>query len=122
MTEITVQTSDTLARLRAAYPSLPPSERKVVDAILANFEEVIRMTLAELGQRSGVSDATVVRMCRSLGFNNFLELKISLSRAISDSTRLIHDAARETDSSAAVARKVLQAGDFGGSGYPAGFG
>ena len=108
MTETSVFTSDSLARMRAAYPSLPPSERKVTDFILTNFEDVIRMTLAELAQRSGVSDATVVRLCRSLGFNNFLELKISLTRSVNDSSRLIHDDVREGDSSATVARKVLQ--------------
>lgn len=101
-------TVDSLSRMRAAYPSLPPSERKVVDFILGNFEEVIRMTLAELAQHSGVSDATVVRLCRSLDFNNFLELKIALTRAVNDdSPRLIHDDVGETDSSATVARKVL---------------
>jgi DNA-binding MurR/RpiR family transcriptional regulator len=108
MSETSIFTAESLARMRAAYPSLPPSERKVVDFILSNFEEVIRMTLAELAQRSGVSDATVVRLCRSLGFNNFLELKISLTRSIGDSSRLIHDDVREGDSSGTVARKVLR--------------
>jgi DNA-binding MurR/RpiR family transcriptional regulator len=57
---------------------------------------------------SGVSDASVVRLCRSLGFNNFLELKISLTRALGDTSRMIHDDVREGDSSAAIARKVLR--------------
>jgi RpiR family transcriptional regulator, carbohydrate utilization regulator len=109
MSDTSVFLVDSLARMRAAYPSLPPSERKVVDFILANFEEVIRMTLAELAQRSGVSDATVVRLCRSLDFDNFLELKISLTRSVNDSTRLIHDDVREGDSSPTVVRKVLLA-------------
>jgi DNA-binding MurR/RpiR family transcriptional regulator len=108
MSDSNISPVDSLARMRAAYPSLPPSERKVVNFILANFEEVVRMTLAELAQRSGVSDATVVRLCRSLGFNNYLELRISLSRSIDDTTRLIHDDVREGDSSGAIARKVLQ--------------
>ena len=108
MAEVSIFTTELLARMRAAYPSLPPSERKVVDYILTNFTDVIRMTLAELAQHSGVSDATVVRLCRSLGFNNFLELKISLTRSIDDSSRLIHDDVREDDSSATVARKVMQ--------------
>jgi RpiR family transcriptional regulator, carbohydrate utilization regulator len=108
MSEPSLFTAESLARMRAAYPSLPPSERKVVDFILSNFEEVIRMTLAELAQRSGVSDATVVRLCRSLGFNNFLELKISLTRSVNDSSRLIHDDVHEGDSSGTVARKVLR--------------
>lgn len=108
MSETTVFTVDALALMRAAYPSLPPSERKVVDFILTDFEEVIRMTLAELAQRSGVSDATVVRLCRSLGLNNFMELKISLTRSVGDAPRLIHDGVQEDDSSATIARKVLQ--------------
>lgn len=108
MAETSIFTTESLARMRAMYPSLPPSERKVVDYILTNFTEVIRMTLAELAQNSGVSDATVVRLCRSLGYNNFLELKIALTRSIDDSSRLIHDDVREDDSSATVARKVLQ--------------
>lgn len=107
MSETSLLTSDSLARMRATYPSLPPSERKVVDYILDNFEEVIRMTLAELAQHSGVSDASVVRLCRSLGFNNFLELKISLTRGLDDTSRLIHDDVKEGDSSAVIARKVL---------------
>lgn len=65
------------------------------------------MTLAELAQRSGVSDATVVRLCRSLDYNSFLELKLSLSRSVDDSSRLIHDSVREGDSSGTIARKVL---------------
>lgn len=108
MADNTIFTTESLARMRAAYPSLPPSERKVVDFILTNFTEVIRMTLAELAQHSGVSDATVVRLCRSLGYNNFLELKIALTRTMDDSSRLIHDDVKEDDSSAAVARKVFQ--------------
>jgi DNA-binding MurR/RpiR family transcriptional regulator len=108
MAETSIFTSESLARMRATYPSLPPSERKVVDYILTNFTEVIRMTLAELAQNSGVSDATVVRLCRSLGYNNFLELKIALTRSMDDSSRLIHDDVREDDSSSTVARKVLQ--------------
>jgi len=108
MSETSLFSADVLARARATYPSLPPSERKVVDFVLQNFEDVIRMTLAELAQHSGVSDATVVRMCRSLGFNNFLELRIALTRSISDSPRLIYDDVKEGDSAANIARKVLR--------------
>jgi DNA-binding MurR/RpiR family transcriptional regulator len=108
MSESTVFAADSLARMRAAYPSLPPSERKVVDFILVRFEDVISMTLAELAQHSGVSDATVVRLCRSLGYSNFLALKIALTRVVPDSPRQIHVSVQECDTSAMVGRKVLQ--------------
>lgn len=108
MSEMPLFSSDALARMRGIYPSLPPSERKVVDFVLGNVEDVIRMTLADLAQHSSVSDATVVRLCRSLGYNNFLELKISLTRSIGDSPRLIYDDVREGDPSSTIARKVLR--------------
>ena len=108
MSDTTLFSTDALARMRGIYPSLPPSERKVVDFILGSFEDVIRMTLADLAQRSGVSDATVVRLCRSLGFNSFLELKIALTRSVGDSPRLIYDDVREGDPASTIARKVLR--------------
>ena len=108
MSETTLFSTDVRSLMRATYPSLPPAERKVVDFILQDFEDVIRMTLAELAQNSGVSDATVVRLCRSLGFNNFLELKIALTRSMHSSPHLIHGDVCEGDSAGNIARKVLR--------------
>lgn len=108
MSESSILLGDSLVRMRAAYPSLPPSERKVIDYILNNAQEMIRETLAEVAQHSGVSDATVVRLCRSLGYNNFMELKLSLSRSLDNPSGLIHEDVREGDGAASIARKVLQ--------------
>lgn len=108
MSETSILLGDSLVRMRAAYPALPPSERKVVDYILNNAQEMIRETLAEVAQHSGVSDATVVRLCRSLGYNNFMELKLSLSRSLDNPSGLIHEDVREGDGAASIARKVLQ--------------
>ncbi len=103
-----VAASDALSRLRGYHPSLSPSEKKVADFILENFESVIRMPLAEVAQRSGVSDATAIRLCRSLGYTGFLDFKIALTRAIPSSPRLIHDDVEEDDTPHTVARKVFQ--------------
>lgn len=108
MSETSILFGDSLVRMRAAYPALPPSERKVVDYILNSAQEMIRETLAEVAQHSGVSDATVVRLCRSLGYNNFMELKLSLSRSLDNPSGLIHEDVREGDGAASIARKVLQ--------------
>lgn len=97
-----------LTELRAKYPVLSKSEKKVADTILNEFDQVLKMTLADLGDRSGVSDATVVRFCRSMGFRSFLELKLSLSQSISNSSTLIHDNIAEDDSPFSIAKKVFQ--------------
>lgn len=105
---VPIADADVLSRLRAHYPSLSPSEKKVADFILNSFESVLRMTLAELAQNSGVSDATAVRFYRSIGYDSFLALKLALSRAIPDSPRLVHDGIEDGDSPYMMASKVLQ--------------
>jgi DNA-binding MurR/RpiR family transcriptional regulator len=100
--------SDALSRLRGYYPSLSNSEKKVADFILEHFGSVIRMPLSELAQASGVSEATVVRLSRSLGYRGILELKLALTRELPNSPQLIHDDITLDDGPAAIARKVFQ--------------
>ncbi len=100
-------TGDTLARLRSLLPSLSPAESKVGQFVLADPREVIRMTLAEIAQQSGVSDATALRFCRSLGYEGWLEFKIALVQALPHSPQLIHNGVSEDDSPGSLARKVL---------------
>lgn len=98
---------DTLARLRGLLPSLSPAESKVGQFVLADPREVIRMTLAEIARQSGVSDATAVRFCRSLGYEGWLEFKIALVQALPSSPQLIHNGISREDSPESLARKVL---------------
>lgn len=98
---------DTLARLRSLLPSLSPAESKVGQYVLENSGKVIRMTLAEIARQSGVSDATAVRFCRSLGYKGWLEFKIALVQSLPHSPQLIHNGISEEDSPGTLARKVL---------------
>ncbi len=102
------QNRDAFSMLRAYYPGLSPSEKKVGDFILENPETVIRMTLAEIAARTGVSDATAVRFCRSLGFEGWLEFKIALTQALPKSAHLIHKDINLDDQPGLIARKVFE--------------
>lgn len=68
------------ARLKKALPSLSSAERQVGDYILANPEKVIDGTTRTISEEAGVSTATVVRFCRSCGFEGLTDLKLSLRR------------------------------------------
>ncbi|MEJ5202157.1 MAG: MurR/RpiR family transcriptional regulator [Anaerolineales bacterium] len=96
-----------LSHIRVFYSSLSLSERKVADYILAHHQNVMQMTLAELATQSGVSDATVVRFCRALGFQSYLELKIALMRSLLDSPDLIFDHVQKDDPPLTIMRKVF---------------
>ena len=99
---------DIFSVLRGYYNSLSPSERKVADFVMSNASDVLPMTLSELAEHSGVSDATAVRFFRSAGFRTFFEFKVALTRSFAEVTDLIHDGLEEDDPPHVVAIKVFR--------------
>ena len=53
------------------------SEKKVAEWIVRNPERICDMSMIEIANQAGVSDATVLRFCRKSGFKGFFDLKIS---------------------------------------------
>ena len=45
------------------------AERKVADYIAENPNQAVEMNVSELAEKSGASDATVIRLCKRLGYN-----------------------------------------------------
>ena len=72
-----------LKRLEMVCPSLPRSEKKVVDYVLSRPEDVIHHSITELAEIVGVGEATVYRLVRKLGFEGFQAFKIELARELS---------------------------------------
>jgi DNA-binding MurR/RpiR family transcriptional regulator len=60
-----------IARIRAALPSLHPSERRLADTILSFPGEIASYSATELAQLANVSNATVTRFVRRLGYESF---------------------------------------------------
>jgi DNA-binding MurR/RpiR family transcriptional regulator len=60
-----------IARIRAALPSLHPSERRLADTILNFPGEIASYSATELAQLANVSNATVTRFVRRLGYDSF---------------------------------------------------
>ena len=102
--------SDALSRVRAAYPSLSPTEQRVADFVLADHGNVIRMTLADLASRTGVSEATIMRYCRSVGYAGFVDFKMALLLAFKGSPRFVYENVEVGDTPQVIANKV-----FGGA-------
>ena len=67
------------------------SEQQVIDYISKNPEQVIYLSVAGLAENSGVSDATVIRACRSIGLNGYQELKVTLAQDIVSPLQSIHE-------------------------------
>ena len=61
---------------------LRKSEAKVADFVLAHANEVISMRIVDLASRSQVSEPTVIRFCRALGFDGFQSFKLQLAQQL----------------------------------------
>ncbi|MEU0852265.1 MurR/RpiR family transcriptional regulator [Streptomyces flaveolus] len=71
----------TLAGIRAALPSLAPSERRVAEAVLADPAQASELSISALGKRADTSVATVMRFCRAIGITNYPQLRLALAAA-----------------------------------------
>lgn len=62
-------------RVVARYADLPPQERRGADVLLEHFGDLATYTAAELAVLAGVSKATMSRLFRSLGFDDFTQVR-----------------------------------------------
>jgi len=69
------------ARLHAVYADLPAGERKAADFVLDRPGELAAFTGGELAEQVSVSNATVSRLFRRLGYNSYDEAR-QASRAM----------------------------------------
>lgn len=68
------------SRLRSVLPKLSDSERRVALWVLDNVDATIRHSMSAIAQATDVSDTTVLRMCRTAGFEGFTDLKLALAQ------------------------------------------
>nr|WP_162990838.1 MurR/RpiR family transcriptional regulator [Maliibacterium massiliense] len=96
-----------ILKMQSLYDSMSKTERKAADYILAHASEVIRLSISELAERSGVSDATVVRLCKRMGMRGYQELKVLLAQDIASPLDDIHQDVRADDAPEIVFDKVF---------------
>ncbi|WP_203074213.1 MurR/RpiR family transcriptional regulator [Falsiroseomonas ponticola] len=68
-------------RIALVLDRLSPAERKVAELVAADPAAIMAATTASLARAAGVSEPTVVRFCRSLGYEGFADLRLALNRA-----------------------------------------
>lgn len=98
-----------LVKIRTLYHSLRASEQKVADYIEAHPEEVIYLSISALADKCGVSEASVIRLCKVLGYEGYQELKISMARSLIKPVKYIHEEIEEGDSVDKITQKVMVA-------------
>ena len=68
----------------SSYDSFFESEKKIAKYMINHYDKVVDMTVGELAQASGSSEASVSRFCRKIGAKGFHHLKISIAKEMVD--------------------------------------
>lgn len=103
------QIANTISHLRNTYSTFRPAERKVADVILEHPEQVVHLSITELAHQANVSDATVVKFCKRLGYKGFQEFKILLAQDVVMKKAPIYGAVEPDDDVETIREKIFQA-------------
>ena len=96
-----------IRRITENQASLRKSEAKVADYVLANASEVIKMRIVDLASKSEVSEPTVIRFCKALGFDGFQSFKLQLAQQLGLGSVFTQFAVEDNDTVADLINKVF---------------
>lgn len=96
-----------LDRIKASLSSLAPAEQRVGKLVLADPRAFASLPISELADRSHVSKPTVVRFCRSMGYDGLADFKLKLAGSVSEGVPFIHRSVDADDKTADVMVKVI---------------
>jgi RpiR family carbohydrate utilization transcriptional regulator len=96
-----------LERITASLPSLAPAEQRVARLVLANPRAFASLPVAELADRAHVSKPTVVRFCRSVGYDGLTDFKRKLVGSVSEGVPFIHRSVDADDKTGDIMVKVI---------------
>jgi DNA-binding MurR/RpiR family transcriptional regulator len=99
-----------LSIISNALPKLKGTTQKVAQYILNSPQETIDLTITELASRVGVSEASIVRFAKSLGYSGFHALKIRLAEDIVSPMLIVHEDLKPDDTPATAVQKAMTVG------------
>ena len=96
-----------LDRIKASLTSLAPAEQRVGKLVLSDPRSFANLPVTELATRAHVSKPTVVRFCRSMGYDGLSDFKLKLAGSVSEGVPFIHRSVDVDDKTGDVLVKVI---------------
>jgi glucokinase len=96
-----------LDRVRASRDALSPAERRVASFVLDNPRSVLNDPIGLIASGAQVSQPTVIRFCRSLGFQGLADFKLKLASGLTGTVPVQRTQVQRHDGTADLSAKVL---------------
>ena len=93
---------DALARVK-----LTQREKKIVSFIEENGDSFLNDTITEFAEKAGVSEATIVRFCRHLGYKGYQDFKVHAAREMLPHEKQFNPVLDREDDPASVCGKIF---------------
>ena len=96
-----------LRQIKKSLPDLRKSEQTVAEFVLKDPKSIIMMKTAEASDEMGISEPTLIRFCKAIGFSGFQEFKINLSQQLAADDYFVMYEINEDDSIHELCEKVF---------------
>jgi DNA-binding MurR/RpiR family transcriptional regulator len=93
--------------IREIYPELSPSYRKIADYLVNHYRDAAFMTASEIGRKTAVDTAQVVRLAQRLGYPGFPELIAEIQEKVKQDLQKIYEPAGDERHPAAIVQRML---------------
>ncbi|VXC61192.1 glucokinase [Massilia sp. 9I] len=94
-------------RVQQLRHELSPAEQRVAALVLEHPRKVLSEPIAEIARLADVSQPTVIRFCRSLGFQGLAEFKLKFAGSLTGTIPVRHSQVRMSDSTHDLSAKVI---------------
>ncbi|MBQ5947195.1 glucokinase [Massilia sp. ST3] len=96
-----------MERIQQLRHELSPAEQRVATLVIEQPRMVLNEPIAEIARLADVSQPTVIRFCRSLGFQGLAEFKLKFASSLTGSIPVRHSQVRTSDSTHDLSAKVI---------------
>jgi glucokinase len=96
-----------MERVQQLQHELTPAEQRVAALVLEQPRLVLNEPIAEIAKLADVSQPTVIRFCRSLGFLGLADFKLKFASSLTGSIPVRHSQVRISDSTHDLSAKVI---------------
>ena len=99
---------NTIERIKTSLKTLSAAERRVAELLIKKPDAFIKLPVGSIAEQAEVSKPTVIRLCRSVGFEGLSDLKLQLAASLAQGTPFIHKSVMVDDPTSVMAKKVIE--------------
>ena len=100
-------TNSLMDRILQLQMELTPAEQRVATLVLEHPRTMLNEPIAEIARMAEVSQPTVIRFCRSLGFLGLADFKLKFASSLTGTIPVRHTQVRMSDSTYDLSAKVI---------------